>query len=494
MDILGGFEASTRFLFPPLVGQSRENAPPVSIVHTRSARLEKRFFFLFDRRLRIFTDPDFDRSTRFFLHTHSLLSPKGSLTNTSVEKIDLRPTFRATTRTIGRPREGLFGLREWSSDPELAVLVASEKDDPFFKPGHVGPVRRRSDDAASDESDASRDERRFSFPPRDSRDSPETKTKTKLSSRKGKRTRLEPGGSSDDEEGLRLLLDAAVGMNGEAEAPTGGEKKDASDADARMTKDSDPSRDDDASFREKTRVQTETETEKEKAAWGDVSLHASAPPSASDAAAAEARRRHLDGVVQTLSARCAELYVLLGPHQIVARELAVLIVALRGGGARYALQEKIVTEQLWELTRALAFPGGLGETPETRAALARVVAASVDEAATVASASIAEAAAMSLGLAAHREQVERRVEAQVEAHANAARILAATTMRTSAEGRGGTAGDNHATAASRLLAGARSAPDGGASASASAYAALAAASAAADTARTTLQPTLSPPP
>lgn len=373
--------------------------------------------------------------------------------------------------------------------------MASEKDDPFFKPGHVGPVRRRSDDAASDESDASRDER--AFPPRDSRDSPETKTKTKtkLSSRKGKRTRLEPGGSSDDEEGLRLLLDAAVGMNGEAEALTGGEKKDAT-RDARMTKDSDPSRDDDASFREKTRVQTETETEteKEKAAWGDVSLHASAPPSASDAAAAEARRRHLDGVVQTLSARCAELYVLLGPHQIVARELAVLIVALRGGGARYALQEKIVTEQLWELARALAFPGGLGETPETRAALARVVAASVDEAATVASASIAEAAAMSLGLAAHREQVERRVEAQVEAHANAARILAATTMRTSAEGRGGTAGDNHATAASRLLAGARSALDGGASASASAYAALAAASAAADTARTTLQPTLSPPP
>jgi hypothetical protein len=226
---------------------------------------------------------------------------------------------------------------------------------------------------------------------------------------------------------------------------------------------------------EKTR-KLETEKEKAAALWGDVSLHASAPPSASDTAAAEQRRRHLDGVVQTLSARCAELYVLLGPHQIVARELAVLIVALRGGGARYALQEKIVTEQLWELARALAFPGGLGETPETRAALARIVAASVEEAATVASASIAEAAAMS----AHREQVERSVEAQVEAHANAARILAATTMRTGGtEGGGGTAGD--ATAASRLLAGARSALDGGATVSASAYAALAAASAAADT-------------
>ena len=364
----------------------------------------------------------------------------------------------------------MFGLREWSSDPELAVLVASEKDDPFFKPGHVGPVRRRSEDAASDESDASRDDRTF-HPPNSSHDED---LKPKRISRKGKRARLENTVcSSDDEEGLRLLLDAAVGMNGEAEARAGSEEKD-QDAtkDAKDAKtDPDPSID----ATEKTR-KLETEQEKAAALWGDVSLHASAPPSASDTAAAEQRRRHLDGVVQTLSARCAELYVLLGPHQIVARELAVLIVALRGGGARYALQEKIVTEQLWELARALAFPGGLGETPETRAALARIVAASVDEAATVASASIAEAAAMS----AHREQVERSVEAQVEAHANAARILAATTMRTGGvEGGGGTAGD--ATAASRLLAGARSALDGGATVSASAYAALAAASAAADT-------------
>ena len=362
----------------------------------------------------------------------------------------------------------MFGLREWSSDPELAVLVASEKDDPFFKPGHVGPVRRRSEDAASDESDASRDDRTF-HPPSSSGDED---LKTKRISRKGKRPRLENTVcSSDDEEGLRLLLDAAVGMNGEAEARLGSEEKDASAKAANPSKtDPDPSID----ATEKTR-KLETEKEKAAALWGDVSLHASVPPSASDTAAAEQRRRHLDGVVQTLSARCAELYVLLGPHQIVARELAVLIVALRGGGARYALQEKIVTEQLWELARALAFPGGLGETPETRAALARIVAASVDEAATVASASIAEAAAMS----AHREQVERSVEAQVEAHANAARILASTTMRTGGVEGGGTAGD--ATAASRLLAVARSALDGGATVSASAYAALAAASAAADT-------------
>jgi hypothetical protein len=149
----------------------------------------------------------------------------------------------------------LFGLREWSSDPELAVLVASEKDDPFFKPGHVGPVRRRSEDAASDESDASRDDRTF-HPPSSSGDED---LKTKRISRKGKRPRLENTVcSSDDEEGLRLLLDAAVGMNGEAEARLGSEEKDAGANAANPSKtDPDPSID----ATEKTR---KLETEKEK--------------------------------------------------------------------------------------------------------------------------------------------------------------------------------------------------------------------------------------
>ena len=184
-------------------------------------------------------------------------------------------------------------------------------------------------------------------------------------------------------------------------------------------------------------------------AWGDVSAHASAPPSAADALATAARDRHLDGVVQAQSARCAELpRVLLGPHAIVARELAFLVVALRGGGARYALQEKVVTEQLWALARALAFPGGFGETAETLAALARIVVAAIDE------------AASSLRTSELDEAAARRA------------TLAASAAGASDSPRAD-AGDD--AAASRLLASLQKTLDGGASASA--FAALAAAAA-----------------
>ena len=162
-----------------------------------------------------------------------------------------------------------------------------------------------------------------------------------------------------------------------------------------------------------------------------------------------ARDRHLDGVVQAQSARCAELYVLLGPHAIVARELAFLVVALRGGGARYALQEKVVTEQLWALARALAFPGGFGETAETLAALARIVVAAIDE------------AASSLRTSELDEAAARRA------------TLAASAAGASDSPRAD-AGDD--AAASRLLASLQKTLDGGASASA--FAALAAAAAA----------------
>ena len=192
--------------------------------------------------------------------------------------------------------------------------------------------------------------------------------------------------------------------------------------------------------------------------------------------AAAARDRHLDGVVQALSARCAELYVLLGPHAIVARELAVLVVALRGGGARYALQEKVVTEQLWALARALAFPGGFGETAETRAALARIVVAAIDEAAS---------SLQSLRLSELDEAAARRA------------TLAASAAGASDSPRESVAGDD--AAASRLLASLQKTLDGGASASASAYAALAAAAvgggrADAPPTRTTLPTTPPPPP
>jgi hypothetical protein len=103
-------------------------------------------------------------------------------------------------------------------------------------------------------------------------------------------------------------------------------------------------------------------------------------------------QRQFDVLVHVLSARCAELYVVLGPHEIVAKDLATLVVTLRSGGSRYHVQEKIVTGQLWELVRAMAFPSVLvGEiAPPTQALLARLVASMIDNAAAEAAASLAE--------------------------------------------------------------------------------------------------------
>ena len=414
-------------------------------------------------------------------------------------------------RTRARPKEGLFGLREWSSDPALAPLVASEKDDPFFKPGGRGESaknhqnRRREKlrgSSWSDESDASAHI--------DKNDTRKGKKRATTTDRAGSASPPAGEASSDEEEGLRLLLDAATGMGGAAADRARGAKPsvsavavdvensrdititvvpEAGPASALATPSTENGADgakknsSDAKI-EKTRVVDEPKldaaaTEKTRAtaaavgAWGDVSAHASAaPPSASDALmTAAARDRHLDGVVQALSARCAELYVLLGPHAIVARELALLVVALRGGGARYALQEKVVTEQLWALARALAFPGGFGETAETRAVLARIVVAAIDEAASSPRPSeLDEAAARRATLAASAAGASDSPRAD--------------------------AGDD--AAASRLLASLQKTLDDGASASASAYAALAAAGGAggadAPPTRTTLPTTPPPPP
>ncbi len=408
--------------------------------------------------------------------------------------------------------------------------MASEKDDPFFKPGGRGGESAKKHDEKHDEKRGKNRSTREKL--RGSSWSNESDASAHIDTRKGKKrsttsdradSASPPVGeaSSDEEEGLRLLLDAAVGMGGAAADRARGAKPSASavavdvensrdititvvpeagPASALATPSTENGADgakknsSDAKI-EKTRVVDEPKldaaaTEKTRAsaaaaagAWGDVSTHASAgsPPSASDAlmTAAAARDRHLDGVVQALSARCAELYVLLGPHAIVARELAVLVVALRGGGARYALQEKVVTEQLWALARALAFPGGFGETAETRAALARIVVAAVDEAAS---------SLQSLRLSELDEAAARR-----------ATLAASAAGGASDSPRESVAGDD--AAASRLLASLQKTLDGGASASASAYAALAAAAvgprgggADAPPTRTTLPTTPPPPP
>ena len=412
-------------------------------------------------------------------------------------------------RTRTRPKEGLFGLREWSSDPALAPLVASEKDDPFFNSGGRGESAKKH-----------HNEKRRREKLRGSSWSDESDASAHIDTRKGKKRSngntaapRAPAGeaSSDEEEGLRLLLDAATGAEeAAADRARGGGKPSASavavdvEHSRGVTKDvsgditdkktavpkagpsaqaeGPPSMEKGAATKSVAKMEKTRDVHERDAAaaaraasaaagaWGDVSAHASAPPSAADALMTAARDRHLDGVVQAQSARCAELYVLLGPHAIVARELAFLVVALRGGGARYALQEKVVTEQLWALARALAFPGGFGETAETLAALARIVVAAIDE------------AASSLRTSELDEAAARRA------------TLAASAAGASDSPRAD-AGDD--AAASRLLASLQKTLDGGASASA--FAALAAAAAAgggadAPPTRTTLPTTPPPPP
>ena len=377
-----------------------------------------------------------------------------------------------------RPKEGLFGLREWASDPELAPLVASERafeDAPrAARDGdRSGGVSKLRGSSWSDGSDASA---RSDALVRDA--SADASCAGRPAKRRGKKS-AGPAASSGKEEGLRLLLDAATGAGGvddaeeRCEAAAAAAAKD--EPSSRTESPNDPFRvGSDASLdrarapsAEGVRVderEAPTRAGAGAGARGDASALASAPPSASDAAAAEARRQSLDGVVAALSARCAELYVLLGPHELVVRDLAELVLALRIGGARYALQEKTVTEMLWELARAVAFPGGFGETAEMLAVLARIVAGIIDNAAVRATASIAEAEAAS----ARRER---------EALARAALSAAGASAR------GADAGDE--AAASKLLASLQNSLDRGASASASAYAALAAASGGTGVARTT---------
>ena len=409
----------------------------------------------------------------------------------------------------------MFGLREWSSDPTLAPLVASEKGDPFLHSGRAGSARRGGASGAADA------RRGSSWS--DGSDASARSGSTHSGKRKGAKRAARRGGgssaaSSDEEEGLRLLLDAATGMGGEAEA----RQRDASEKAARES-----AKEAAAPRRDPTRAPSPPAGETGEVpranvdathaahtsaslaaaaaaaeAWRDVSALASAPPGAAsdakkalDAAAAEARARRLDGVVRSLSARCAELYVLLGPHELVARDLAVLVVALRSGGARFAPQEKVVTEMLWELARAMAFPGGFGESAESRAALARVVAATIDDAAVRASASIAEAEAAS-ARRDHEDDLRNARAFVAAAELSSAENDAAARDKKAAVGEpgagagAGAAGDadQAAAASSRLLASLQKSLERGASASASAYAALAAAAAVGaggDAARTT---------
>lgn len=87
--------------------------------------------------------------------------------------------------------------------------------------------------------------------------------------------------------------------------------------------------------------------------------------SISDAALAE--RRQLDALIPSFVNRTLELYAALGPHPTTIQSLLALL-ALFTRAAR-PLEAEEAAARLWDMLRAAAFPGGLGENPQTISAL-----------------------------------------------------------------------------------------------------------------------------
>jgi hypothetical protein len=75
----------------------------------------------------------------------------------------------------------------------------------------------------------------------------------------------------------------------------------------------------------------------------------------------------LDIFIQQLATRASELYMVLGPHELVVQTLMALAVACHRGG--YAADTELALAQLWDVVRAAAFPGGVGETDAAAAEL-----------------------------------------------------------------------------------------------------------------------------
>lgn len=94
---------------------------------------------------------------------------------------------------------------------------------------------------------------------------------------------------------------------------------------------------------------------------------AAASPAAGGAPAKGAMPGQPDIFIQQLATRANELYMVLGPHEIVVQTLMALAVACHWEG--YAADTELALNQLWEVVRASSFPGGLGETEAAMTAL-----------------------------------------------------------------------------------------------------------------------------
>ena len=320
-----------------------------------------------------------------------------------------------------RPQEGLFGLREWSEDTQLKDLVAGEQDDPFFRPGHIGSVRRVVDqpypygygngprhvghDFAAAEARANgggKSGSKHGNHPLLQRASSDESTQSfhcggaggysgefnaNGSGKHSKKTGVKNDADEDEEEGLRLLVDAASGMGGEKPEEHPMAKYTQLKARRSLSAGAAPYP---GAITVSAAIPSLTVTQSQlllQQAQHNLlnSSNGDNNPAAADEKLANAiheeKQLQLNRVINALSAQCEALYTVLGPHEIVARELATLVVMLRSGGGKYQSQEKVVTRQLWEVVRAMAFPQGVGETQETQGALARVVASMIDNAA-----------------------------------------------------------------------------------------------------------------
>ena len=352
-----------------------------------------------------------------------------------------------------RPQEGLFGLREWSEDTQLKDLVAGEQDDPFFRPGHIGSVRRVVDQpypygygngprhfghnfaAAKARAEGSGKGKHSNHPLLQRAWSDESSHNFQggmvggyggnyNSGKQSKKTGIKDDTDDDENEGLEglgLLLDAASGM-GNSDKKKEHPMARYNQQQAKKATSSRPAHQPgpitgSAAIPSLTVTQSQLLLQQARRNLlnsssrdnGNANNNGNAVTEEKLATAIQEEKQiQLDRVVTALSAQCAELYIMLGPHEVVARELATLIVTLRSGGGKYQAQEKVVTGQLWELVRAMTFPQGMGDTQETQGALARVVASMIDNAAVTAAASLVEVSAAAeikvrLGMASERD-------------------------------------------------------------------------------------------
>lgn len=309
-----------------------------------------------------------------------------------------------------RPREGLFGLREWAGDSELCELVATEDGSADVKHPQVPTIsprrpRKRSfkrsvSAGTSSESDEAHDEDEFrSIKPRvsvESSDSEEavveafapsapfvsaTSDAPLSSAERGLRA-TGPFMPNWDDAGILLLLNAAEDIevqerNGETSskgglAPEETEAEETTEGGKNATGKG-------MGVMGKSPGMTEATVDalsKKSAAVSGGNRKTAPPPPLSlqqqiislilqqQQAQAQAREQpfmaHLDVVIQQLALRAGQLLATLGPHELTVQALMALAVACNSRG--YVADTKLALNQLWDVVYARVFPGGMGVT------------------------------------------------------------------------------------------------------------------------------------